>query len=83
VFDCNIDVSSRFSIGSNEPVLWILRYEFQMVQTETCASTTLKDGLGLKLGNRDQQALYIVLWDPAIMISSLTTKLDSTPSSAA
>jgi hypothetical protein len=36
-----------------------------MVQTETCASTTLKDGPGLKLGNSDQQALHIVLWAAA------------------
>jgi hypothetical protein len=36
-----------------------------MVQTETCASTTLKEGPGLKLGNRDQQALHFFLWTSA------------------
>jgi hypothetical protein len=33
-----------------------------MVQTETCASTPLKEGLGLRLRNKGQEALYIVLW---------------------
>jgi hypothetical protein len=38
---------------------------FQIGQTETYASTTLKEGLRLKLGNSGQQALHIVLWTAA------------------
>jgi hypothetical protein len=60
----SVSMYSAFNIESNnKAVLWF--FIVSDGQTETCTSTTLKDSPGLKLGNRDPQALHIVSWTTA------------------